>query len=247
MKLSTLVITPLIGLFVAVVASSPAQAFGGTAGSGKVVSESRAVSGFEAVSVAGAMKVEVRQGTKEGLVITGDDNILPLIETVVENTSRGATLVIRTKRGESYRTRNEVSVVVDAIRLTGLAAAGSGDVQVAALTTPKLQLSVAGSGNARLKQLSTEALDVRVAGSGDVLAEGSAKAVKLSIAGSGNATMVGLAADDVTISIAGSGDASVNAAKSLTASIAGSGDVVYQGSPAILKTSVAGSGRISKR
>ncbi len=245
MKLSTYVVTPLLAVLVGFGLSGTAQAF--TTGSGRVATETRAAAGFEAVTVAGAMKVEIRQGDKEGLTITADDNILPLIEAVVESTSRGATLVIRSKRGESYRTRNEVRVVVDAMKITGLAAMGSGDLVVPALNTPRLALSIGGSGSARLAKLATEALDVRIAGSGDVQAEGSARALKLNIAGSGDASLSGVAADDVTVSIAGSGDASVTANKALSVSIAGSGDVTYHGNPPALKTSIAGSGRVNRR
>lgn len=245
MKLATFVVTPLLALAAFIGAASPAQAT--TTGSGKVVTESRAVSGFEAIAVSGAIKLEVRQTGKEALAISADDNILPLIETVVESTTRGQTLVIRGKRGESFRTRNDIKVVVDVAQLTGLSAAGSGDVMVGKLNTPKLALSLSGSNNARLSELATDAFEVRIAGSGDVRAGGSAKALKLAIAGSGNADLAGVAADDVSVSIAGSGDASVTANKALSASIAGSGDVVYQGNPPALKTSVAGSGRVSKR
>jgi uncharacterized membrane protein len=59
--------------------------------------------------------------------------------------------------------------------------------------------------------------------------------------------LASLAANDVTVSIAGSGDATVQANKSLGVSIAGSGDVQYSGTATDVRSSVAGSGRVTKK
>jgi hypothetical protein len=251
MNLRTLFIQPpvvvlLAALSACLMALSPA-ADAATQGSGKPATEARAVGEFEAISVSGSIDVTVRQAAKEALQVSADDNLLPLIETVVETTSAGRTLVLRFKRGESVYPRGKVMVAVDVVKLGSLAITGSGDMQVGALKTPALKLSIAGSGDARLQGLATENFEIRIAGSGDVRADGSARQLRLNIAGSGDAALGDLAADEVVVSIAGSGDAKVNAAKSLNVSVAGSGDVEYTGSPASLKTSVAGSGSVVKR
>lgn len=227
-------------------AIAPAQA-GSTVGSGKSASETRMVSGFEAIALHGSMALIVRQAGKEAVEVVADDNLLPLIETLVESTSHGATLVVRFKRGESLRPKTAIRVSVDVMRLTHLAAAGSGDLQVQTLKTPSLRLVMTGSSNAKFAALHTEQLDVHLAGSGNVDAAGEAKQVKISISGSGNVGLEPLAADDVTVRIAGSGDAKVTANKALGVSIAGSGDVEYGGNATAIRTSVAGSGRVVKR
>lgn len=224
---------------------SPAQA--ATTGSGRPATETRNVSDFEAIALSGAMDLVVRQGTKETVEVTADDNLLPLLETVVEQGSNGRTLHVRFKRGERITTKGPIKVNVSVIKLSGLSAAGSGDIRVEALKTPQLKLSVSGSSDAKLNELSADALEVRIAGSGDVRANGSTKGLKVSIAGSGDVNLSALAADDVTVSIAGSGDAVVQANKSLGVSIAGSGDVQYSGTAAEVRSSVAGSGRVTRK
>ena len=60
--------------------------FGGAnavVGSGKVVSETREVSGFTSVSVSGSGQAQITVGDSDSLVIEAEDNILPLIETSV--------------------------------------------------------------------------------------------------------------------------------------------------------------------
>lgn len=238
----------------AAVAAPSAQAWeiswGGGAqvtGSGKPASQARAVSGFEAIAVRGPVKLVVRQSGREAVLLQGDDNLLPLIETVVEERKHGRTLVIGLRKGTSVNTRTDIVATVDAVRLKAVSSAGSGDVEVQALKTPSFALDLAGSADAQLTGLQTEALEISVSGSGDVRASGSATRVKIGIAGSGSAAFASLQADDVTVSIAGSGDAEVVANKTLAVSVAGSGDVVYRGNGQLVKNSVAGSGSVTHR
>lgn len=238
---------PTLSLLLAVAVSLSACFTQAATGSGRMATEQRTVSDFEAIATAGSMDIVVRQGTKEAVEIQADDNLLPLIETVVEAGSSGRTLNIRFKRGERIYNHGRIRVTVDVIKLTALATSGSGDIFIDGLKTPSFRLGISGSSDAKLNGLATEALEVRISGSGDVLVAGTAKSVKLSIAGSGDAKLAGLQADDVQVRIAGSGDASVTANKSLDVSVAGSGDVRYGGSATAIKTSMAGSGTLSRR
>lgn len=218
------------------------HAVAATTGSGQLLSEQRPVNSFDRVALAGEVKVRVSQGDRHMLTVLADDNLLPLLETVVED----GRLNIRWKRGEAvYRTGNVVVTVVTPL-LSAVSVAGSGDIELAAYSTPSLKVGVAGSGDANLAQLRTDELSVSVAGSGDVRGSGQAARVNVSIAGSGDVLLRDMRADDVSVRIAGSGDASVHAEKTLKVRIAGSGDVIYRG-PASVTRSVAGSGSIVQR
>lgn len=218
---------------------------GSTKGSGKLATDTRSLPEFQAVSLKGSVDLVVKQGP-QSVQVQADDNLLALIETVVESTPQGATLVVRNKRGESFSTRNKMLVTVSVPKLTGVAAEGAGDIQVDAFNTPVLKLALSGSGNARLQKLSAGEFGISISGSGDVSADGSATKVKVSIAGSGDVRLSDLKGEEVSVNIAGSGDAAVHASKSLEVSIAGSGDVSYSGNPAV-KSSVAGSGSVSRK
>lgn len=232
------------GLLVAVCGGT---ALAGNIGSSPQAIERRDVADFEAIAVSDSIDLIVRQGAQESVALSGDASAVARVETVVEQGARGRTLVIRLRRGESAGSSPAVRATVDVVRLAALAVAGSGDAVVGALTTPTLHLSIAGSGSARLQALSTRALEVRVAGSGNVQASGATAQLRLTIAGSGDVDLAALMADDVTVSIAGSGDAQVTANRSLGVRIAGSGDVVYGGSVANARSTVAGSGTVSRR
>ena len=215
-------------------------------GSGKASTETRSLADFQAVALNGSMNLVVRQGAAQNVQVSADDNLLPLLETVVESTAQGATLVVRWKKGQSLSTRMNVMVTVVLPKLSALSVSGSGDIRVEPFNTPALKLLLSGSGDARFERLNTADFGIRISGSGDVAANGSATKLSISIAGSGDVQLADLKADDVTVSIAGSGDAAVNANKTLEVGIAGSGDVTYSGNAAV-KSKVAGSGSVSKR
>ena len=216
-----------------------------TQGSGTRAAESRNVAEFQAVTLHGSMDLVVRQGA-QSVQVQADDNLLPLLETVVEPGSNGSTLVVRWKKGHSLKTRSKVLVTVSMPKLTALASSGSGDIHLESFSTPALKFAMSGSGDVRFDKLTTEDLDIGISGSSDVGGSGRAARLKIGIAGSGDVRLADLQADEVDIRIAGSGDAAVQAQKSLAVSIMGSGDVRYSGNPS-LKTSVAGSGSIHKR
>ena len=214
-----------------------------TVGSGKVQSEGREAVDFRAMSLSGSMKLIVRQSGKEAVEVRADDNVIPLIETLVE----AGTLKVRWKRGENIRMRDDAVVTVDVKDIKAVSASGSGDVFVEPLKTAKFDLSLSGSSDAKLRSVAVDALSVNISGSGDISADGQAGTLSIHISGSGDVNTDRLQADQVSIAIAGSGDASVVANKSLQVSIAGSGEVVYSGQAAQVNKTIAGSGSVHKR
>ncbi len=217
---------------------------GPVAGSGRMVTEKRSPGSFQSIDLRGSMTLVVRQTGREAVEVRADDNLLPLVETVVVKRAGDGQLRIDS-RG-SYSTRNDIVVTVDVITLKGLAVSGSGDAVAEGIKADTLQTSVSGSGNLKLRQLSAGEWVTRLEGSGDIEASGRAARVNLSIAGSGDVESRKLEAEEVRVDIAGSGNASVNARKTLNVSIAGSGDVVYSGEP-VVKSTVVGSGSVHKR
>ena len=215
-------------------------------GSGKLQTETRAISGFQAISLRGPMQLVLRQGAREAVELRADDNLLALIETRVVDRSGVPTLEIGTRGGSRFDSRNDMTVTIDVLTLNALSVAGSGDVVGEGLKTAALKVQVTGSGDIRLRQLSSDEIRVEISGSGDVGLAGRVARLQVSIAGSGDVDTSGLEAEDVSVSIAGSGDAKVNARKTLGVAIAGSGDVAYTGD-ASLKSSISGSGSVAKR
>lgn len=215
-------------------------------GSGTTATETRPTGAFQAIALRGSIDLEVRQGDAIAVQVQADDNLLPLLETVVEPGASGPVLQVRWKSGQSLTTRGPTKVNVVMPTLSAIASAGSSDVRVEAFRTPGLKLSLSGSGDALLDGLQTEVLEIGIAGSSDVKGSGRAARLSVTISGSGDVELGEMAADEVSVRIAGSGDAEVQAQKSIEVSIAGSGDVSYRGDAA-LRASIAGSGTVRRR
>jgi hypothetical protein len=215
-------------------------------GSGKPRTETRAVTGFQAIATRGSIKLVLRQGSREGVELSGDDNILPLIETQVVDHGGVPTLEIGARRGTSMSPRLPLVASVDLITLKAISIAGGGTVTSEALKTSTLKLAISGSASVKLHQLSADDVATQVSGSGDIEFTGRATKLSVSVSGSGEVNTRGLEADDVSVNVAGSGDASVTARKTLNVSIAGSGNVVYAGD-ATVKSSIAGHGSVRKQ
>ena len=207
-------------------------------GNGSIKRQARQVSHFTGLALEVPGKLELRMGDSEGVSIETDDNVLPLIETVVEN----GTLKIRpSKRNLNLKTRN-LKIVVNARRIERLALGGSGSIDADALRAPRLNIDLGGSGDIQVRGLESDTVAVNLGGSGDFKAgEGKARKLSVSIGGSGTVDMGRVQSDSASVSVAGSGEATVWARSELSMTIAGSGDVNYYGDPRLSK-SIVGSG-----
>lgn len=214
-------------------------------GNGNLKKETRNASGYTAVSSGGAFDVDINYGSSNSITIEADENLLPYIESVVEN----GELKLRTKKGYSIRTKNKMKVSVSLTKLTALRVSGSGNVKGDGnfSNDGTTDISIAGSGDIRLNFDKFNALEVRISGSGSVKLKGKETSkINASISGSGNIDAYDVSATEVTARISGSGNVNVTANKSVDASISGSGNVNYKGSANDIKQHSSGSGKVRK-
>ena len=211
-------------------------------GSGRPVTETRAVSGFTGIGFSIPGHLELTQGDTESLVITADDNVLPEIQTVVEK----GTLKIRFVKDNLSTSNITVRVKVTARTLEHLAVGGAGDISAGAIKAGKLSLSVGGSGNIVVASLVASDLSAQVGGSGNITVKGgTTDTLSTSVGGSGNVTTTRLAARKASVNVGGSGNASLWASESLSINVAGSGNVRYYGDAKVSRA-IVGSGEVKR-
>ena len=211
-------------------------------GSGKIVKQVRQIGNFNGLSLGVPGSVELRIGNTEGITIEADDNLLPLLETVVE----GNTLKIRPVRRNLNLQSKSIRIVVQARSIERLALGGSGTIESDPLRARALQVDIGGSGTVNLKGVESDSLAVSLGGSGDLKAAGGkAGAVTVSIGGSGDVDLGRVQASSASVTVAGSGEATVWPSRELSVTIAGSGDVNYYGDPRVSKSAV-GSGEVRR-
>jgi len=211
-------------------------------GSGLKVEKARALGAFSKLRIDGPFDVRLAQAGSDQATVVADDNIEPLVETVVE----GDTLVVRMKREAGFTTRSAPVLRVDARALQAIAINGSGDLSAERFKADSLSLSIVGSGDVHFGVVELKDLNVSISGSGDVRLAGRADQQSWSVSGSGDVDARALVGRAAKVNINGSGDVSIGVTEQLDVQLSGSGDLSYAGRPQ-LRQSVSGSGEISRR
>ncbi len=210
-------------------------------GSGDITTVSRNVADFSKIKVVGSMEVIVTNGAT-AVDITSDDNIIPLIVTVVEND----WLIIKPKSNTSFKSTKGIKIKVSTQQLDALTVTGSGNVSVEDKFSndSKMNFDLTGSGNVSVN-VHTPLVKVNITGSGNIDIAGETKKADINIAGSGNYNGFELQAEIGDVNIAGSGNANIFAETDLKINIAGSGDVAYKGNASV-QSKIMGSGKVKK-
>jgi hypothetical protein len=212
-------------------------------GSGNIVTESRPVTNFDKISLSGAGDLNITQGDTESLTIEADDNLLPYIETTVQN----GTLIIGLRDDVAnvfaFRPTRGIKYNVGVINLSQVLVSGAGNVNIPALKTTNLALRTTGAGNSNLADLEASNLTVDITGAGNIVLAGAVEMQEASLSGFGNYNAGDLSSTRANVSISGAGNATVWVTQSLDARISGAGSVTYYGSPQVTQ-SVSGVGTI---
>ncbi len=197
-------------------------------GNGHIEEQSRALSGFTAITSTGSVDVYVKQGNAFSVVVRADDNLLSYIKTEVKNN----TLIISVTRNIWRAKTLEVHITMKNLQKVVLT--GSGDFYCKSpFTTQNLQFILTGSGDAKAV-LKAKNVQVKVSGSGDVDVSGIHGNLGIEVNGSGDITATGLQLETCSLKVAGSGGVELKGrTDQLTMVVAGSGDVAAGGLAAV--------------
>lgn len=203
------VIGVLAAALVVVVASNGDETSGSstTRGSGHSVTVQRAVAPFTAVELAGANLVVVEAGTTQSVAVTGDDNLVDRVTTVV----RDGRLVIDDTG--SFTTKAPMRVAVTVPTLDRVELSGDGTVSVT---------GVAG-----------DVFSAELTGDGTLLASGVSRRVTGVLEGDGTLDLHSLVATDGVARLDGTGTIRVHATATLEATLTGTGTILYGGDPTV--------------
>jgi hypothetical protein len=211
----------------------------GIKGEGNNMTETRFLSGFSALDLSIDANISYTQDSVYRLEITGQKNILSVMETKVE----GDELVIDFKRNVwSY---NTVNIVVHSPNMDRMTLSGSGNIHVEnTLSGNSLELHISGSGDISVPTVSLQSLTAKISGSGNIrINQGSCISETMRVSGAGSINTEFVTAETGDVKISGSGNVTINASKALYVDISGSGDVKYRGQPKI-STNISGSGEL---
>ena len=213
-------------------------------GSGRLATETRSLSRFTSVSLAGIGNVYLTQGAVESVRIEAEDNLLPYFDSSVQ----GSTLKIGIKdqfMGISLQPTRPVKFYVTLPNIEALTLAGSGNIFAGKIQAGAFRISLLGSGDISTNGLNATNLDILLSGSGNInLGTVSASQLTANVAGSGDIQVAALMADKVSSKAGGSGNIRLGGKVSeQSAEILGSGDYLASGlKSAITTVRVSGSG-----
>jgi hypothetical protein len=213
-------------------------------GNNEVTTETRNAGDFSGVSSYGSFNVYVANGSPASVKIEAESNILPYIETFVEDN----ILKVRSKKGVwlSPSPRQEVKIFVTAPRFAKIRSIGSGDIigQTKIADTSKLDLNMEGNGKIILDVDAPEVV-VELTGNGGIHLKGQSKYFDCRVLGNGNLKAFDLMAEETKVQIFGNGDAELYASVKLDVTIGGNGNVKYKGN-AQPSTHITGNGNITQ-
>jgi hypothetical protein len=191
-------------------------------GSGTVKSETRPAADFSRIALSGVGHLTVKQTDRESLTVTAEDNILPHLESKVED----GTLTLKVADNVNLSPSKPITYTVEVKSLEGLSLSGAGTAEATGLDGKQLTVTVSGTGNVTLA--------------------GKAEELTVTLSGAGTFKGEGFAVKRAAVRSSGVGHAVVNASEELTASVSGVGNIEYLGDPKV-KSSVSGVGKVRKR
>ena len=190
-------------------------------GNGNLASEMRKLSNFKAIEITiGYDKILVNCGEEPSLQISGDENILPLITTII---SKG---VLTIESDSTFETKADSEIIINVKSLKEFTFDGVGETVIQNVNSEKFTCNINGVGSCDLN--------------------GKVKSFNISVNGVGSVNARQLIADDVVANLNGVGSVKLYAKNSLNASVNGIGGLTYFGNPTELILNDSGIGGITK-
>ena len=237
MKRNSLIILVVLGL--ALTSCGLPVRYTTVRGTGNVITESRRVSGFDAVDLSGIGTLIIQQGDSESLEITAEDNLMPYLESRVS----GSRLELGVQQFVNIQPTKDIVYHLTVIDLSAIETSGLGNVEMDSLSTAQLSIDISGSGNVKIGDLQAEKLNLDVSGMGEITIAGEANDQTVEISGSGSYQAGNLQSSITRVQISGSGNAVVWADEDLNVNISGMGTVNYYGSP-VISSEITGAGKL---
>lgn len=192
--------------------------------SGKVVSQDRNVSDFQAIQIKSSVDVEFTQGDDFKVVVYAEQDI---IEEIITEVNKG-TLVVNYKSSSKigwFSSTEDAYVEVTAPELSKVHITGSGDFEGEnTINSESFMLRINGSGDFE-SALDVRNMEVHINGSGDAEFSGVNETLDISINGSGDVECNNVNLALLKVNIYGSGDVQcIGSAENISLKQGGSGD-----------------------
>ncbi len=210
-------------------------------GSGNIITETRQVDHFNAVSVGSTFDVEIQQGASTSVQVEADDNLMKYIETTVS----GDKLRIGFKKSFSIINAH-LKVFITAPAIDRINSSGAAEVKVLGVLKSDHKISLETSGASSIvAEVDAPEVDTDVSGAGNIDVKGRTRTHTARASGSGDIKGRQLLSENVEATCSGAGSIHVYASVHLHAKASGAGNVKYSGD-AVVQSQTSGAGEVKK-
>ena len=232
----------LLGLFMAILLTGCGQS--PITGSGNVVTQEEAISGFDKVEVSHAFKVNISQGETFSVVVHIDDNLLQYLEVV----KQGSTLKIGLKTDRISRDDSTREAEVTMPDLTGLDLRGASQVTLTGFkSTNALNLDLSATSHLR-GDIEAGDTQLDVSDASQVTLRGSAGDVTMDdVSGASTVDLADFPVTNANVTARDSSEVTVNASGTLDVDASGASHVYYAGSPTLGTIDTSGSSEVEPK
>lgn len=134
----------------------------GVRGNGMVVTEERSIEDYNSIEVHGAIQLEVSSSADPSLSITGEENLLPVIETICKD----GKLVISST--EPYKSTKPIIVKTACSKLIRYQGNGATEGKVTEVESDSLEIELSGASSFVVQKGKVNTLKVNVSGASNV-------------------------------------------------------------------------------
>jgi hypothetical protein len=212
-------------------------------GSGNVVTQEEAITGFDRVDASQGFQVDVSQGDTFRVVIRVDDNVVEHLEVA----KKGDTLRIGLKQNRSYRLKNvtlEAEVTMPALVRLDLSG-GSHATLTGFASTEDFNADLSGGSHLR-GDIEAGDANFDLSGGSHLTLGGSAQDLRLDASGGGQIDLGNFPVVDANVELSGGGRATVNPSGRLDVDASGGSHVTYVGNPTLGDIDTSGGASVER-
>ena len=212
-------------------------------GDGNVISQNRAITGFNSVDVSSAIELFVTQDSAYAVKVETDNNLQSFVEVYKE----GDVLNVHQQNNTSLEpTGGSVKVYVSAPLFKEMQASGACTIKGMNKITSSESLNVSLSGASNvIMDVSAPNVVLDLSGASHVDLRGQTKDLSIEGSGSSNIDAFNLLSENANISLSGAGNADVHASVKLEAHASGAANINYKGNPTV-NSNTSGAGSVKK-
>jgi hypothetical protein len=210
-------------------------------GSGNIITENRKLDGFDGVTAAGPVKVDIQMGATGSVIVETDDNIMPFVETNISN----SILKIRLKSIDNLR-NSTVYVHIITPQIKNLTTSASAEIasndEIKA--AEKLILK-ASSGSSIDVKVDAPFINGEASSGSEINCKGRTKQATVSSSSGSTINFSDLQAETAKATVSSGANISLFASISIVASASSGGAINYKGGATSVQKNVSSGGSVN--